>query len=609
MPNRKYQWVLISLASLLSLKVFLAILWQYRWYFPPDFDASPFLSGRRYTFDAVYQTAFYGHLASSPLALILAVASLVTSRFRGSARWHRRLGYTQFVLVFVFVVPTSLMMSVRAYGGTPAVCGFVVQSLLTMSFCLLTAITAMRRSLESHRIWAIRLCLLLWSPILLRLIAGTLILLQAESQLAYQVNAWVSWLLPLALFETRGYWMKLPSQAKTTRVALAAHRGGFTLMELLVAVAIVGVILGLLLPAVRSSSEAARRMSCSNNFKQLGLGLHNYHSAFARLPIQMGGTRSQKNNGRTRAPGNNGLRLSGWVGVLPFIEQQGLWSTISENGAVFHQRKAFQPMGPAPCSTHYVPWRTEVSTLRCPSDPGIDAPALARTNYAFCLGDATKWIDTGALRWDANGKTWTELDQETVSASARGMMVPRSHTRFRDVLDGLSNTVLAAEIVTDLGDRDVRSVAPLRQYEIHDNPISCRPFVSADRPKFWTDKEDIVFGDPKHRRGFRWADGAAYLTGFNTILPPNRELCLLGDESGIGALPPSSRHQGGTHVLMGDGSVIFITDSIEHGESSNGTVYFGATGAQSPGTESPYGLWGAMGTRAQAEEMDDTIDW
>ncbi len=101
-------------------------------------------------------------------------------------------------------------------------------------------------------------------------------------------------------------------------------------MELLVVIAIIGVLVGLLLPAVQAAREAARRMSCSNNFKQIGLGLHNYHSAYDKLPLAGAGTQPTVATDAwvATATGNN-LRLSMLVGTLPFIEQQALWEQIS----------------------------------------------------------------------------------------------------------------------------------------------------------------------------------------------------------------------------------------------------------------------------------------
>lgn len=108
-------------------------------------------------------------------------------------------------------------------------------------------------------------------------------------------------------------------------------------------------------------------------------------------------------------------------------------------------------------------------------------------------------------------------------------------------------------------------------------------------------------------RGYRWANGNAPYTAINTILPPNKELCIAFGHTGLGILPPSSRHQGGCHILMGDGAVIFITDSIEAGDSTNGTVRFGESGNRAEGSKSPYGLWGAIGTKASREVIKEEL--
>ncbi len=115
---------------------------------------------------------------------------------------------------------------------------------------------------------------------------------------------------------------------------------GFTLVELLVVIAIIGVMVGLLLPAVQAAREAARRMTCGNNFKQIGLALHNYHAAYDKLPKGSGGTGTDQLHASipssiTWAAANQG-RLSGLVQILPFMEQQALWDQISnpfQNGS------------------------------------------------------------------------------------------------------------------------------------------------------------------------------------------------------------------------------------------------------------------------------------
>ncbi|SMP72313.1 prepilin-type N-terminal cleavage/methylation domain-containing protein/prepilin-type processing-associated H-X9-DG domain-containing protein [Neorhodopirellula lusitana] len=410
---------------------------------------------------------------------------------------------------------------------------------------------------------------------------------------------------------------------------------GFTLVELLVVIAIIGVLVGLLLPAVQAAREAARRMSCSNNFKQIGLGLHNYHSAYNQLPTQGAGTRSatdhhwwgDKNDGNLH-------RLSFLVGVTPFIEQQAIWEQMSNKSSINTDNDPagysggwgtpalpWNEFGPTPDRRMYVPWSSEIPGFRCPSDPGTGLPALGRTNYAACMGDSIVWSNKGYLDIRGSGspavnnfKT-NETYSKRTRGSLRGMFVTMKPTGFRDMLDGLSNTIACGEIATDLGDRDVRTSlthkagAVLSEGVIRENPSACQddstPLIDPARPQFW--HTDTPLGNQAYGRGYRWHDAMATFSGCFAILPPNSESCIYDDNQpfwGSGVLGMSSRHQGGAHVLMGDGAVKFITDSVEAGDSRAGMVYHDGSGAQSPGSASPYGLWGSLGTRASREVIE-----
>ncbi len=402
---------------------------------------------------------------------------------------------------------------------------------------------------------------------------------------------------------------------------------GFTLVELLVVIAIIGVLVGLLLPAVQAAREAARRMSCSNNFKQIGLAIHNYHSAYKQLPMHLGGTGDDL-QGADRyylaSDRTNNRQLSIFVGLTPFFEQQALWEQIANPNTVdlsnpgTPRSPAWPPMGPTPTdednigpstntrNTAYQPWMTEIPTLRCPSDPGRGTPAMGRTNYAACLGDANRFHDAGPY---SSRLVLDSYRAQEIRASGRGVFVSRTESKFRDVLDGMSNTIMAAEIATDLGDRNIRtrpnsSPSPT---DIQDLPTFCRPDIDPERPQFWAPGVSTLVAE-NQCRGYRWASGNAPFSMMNTILPPNKEVCLAFGATGLGIAPPSSQHQGGVHVLMADAAVIFISDSIEAGNSDQGTVRRSRTGPRAPGQVSPYGLWGALGTKASKETISEELN-
>ncbi|TWT85183.1 DUF1559 domain-containing protein [Neorhodopirellula pilleata] len=412
--------------------------------------------------------------------------------------------------------------------------------------------------------------------------------------------------------------------------SLHSRKRGFTLVELLVVIAIIGVLVGLLLPAVQAAREAARRMSCSNNFKQIGLAIHNYHSAYNQLPMQGGGTIDNTTADYWRPSEiSNMNKLSFLVGLTPFIEQQAIWEQISNpmnvdslgnsppaanpSGSVQARRSGgpFPAMGPTPEDIAYIPWATQLSTLRCPSDPGTGLPSLGRTNYAACLGDSP---DRAQGDWQRNAGVWRHNPglAEEVRASMRGVFRSGYTTKFRDILDGLANTIAAGEIATDLGDSDTRTrpIAHGAWNFIRQTPPvenRCKPSIDPQRPQFWVGGTNLV--GATDGRGYRWADYNLIYSTFLTANPPNKAVCTEQNAGGSGWWSASSRHQGGVHVLMADGAVKFITDSIESGAGVNGTVpgQFIHNRWNGNGEGSKFGLWGALGTRAAKEVIDEEI--
>lgn len=375
-------------------------------------------------------------------------------------------------------------------------------------------------------------------------------------------------------------------KVKLHDIAPVRKRRGFTLVELLVVIAIIGVMVGLLLPAVQAAREAARRMSCSNNFKQMGLGLHNYHAAYNGLPKQCGG--SMNPAGTIRSNVNH---LSFLIGLLPFVEQQALWESISNPSTI--GATVYPAMGPEPWDVAYTPWRTTVASYRCPSDPAQNIQgAFGLTNYAACVGDAKPWTNNGGVNTDGSN-----ANMNAASQYMRGVFQTRRFTGFRDILDGTSNTIMCAEITCDNGLREIKGQPVFNAGPVATNPShpDCSGPTKIDpaRPQFYTATANIL-PNPDWRRGRQWAMGLPMYTSVNTVKPPNRESCIEGGaDNNDGLYTASSRHQGGCHVLMADGAVRFITESIDAGNQNSSNDV--------PGGMSPYGLWGALGTIAAKE--------
>ncbi len=384
---------------------------------------------------------------------------------------------------------------------------------------------------------------------------------------------------------------------------LKLSRHAFTLVELLVVIAIIGVLVGLLLPAVQAARESARRMQCSNNMRQLGLALHNYHSAYNTLPSQSAGTSGDRwSEGGGHAGGNarlhNRLRLAWTIPVLPFIEQDPLYDKISNqlsDGAGPLPDGSWPAFGPSPYVGVYEPWRVQVPGYLCPSDTGRvrRGNQRARLNYAACVGDAVRGTH-GGFGDERN----------------RGAFRARYFIRFRDIVDGQSNTIALGEFVVDAGMREINAGAAINVGpRVSQVPAECREtVVNPTDARYYADSAQMSGPNGGTPRGLQWNDGLPHFTGFNTVMPPNGPSCMNGGSGSFGIYSAGSRHTGGINIVMADGSVQFATDSIDAGNQNSGP--YTAAGADSDfsagafGGESPFGVWGALGSRNGKETVN-----
>ena len=195
-------------------KVLVSIVWEYRLYFPANFDAA-FLVGREKTFVGLYRIAFYLHILTGPVVVVLAAGLMLTggrARFRKFHRWSGRL---LVLVVLAAIVPSGFVMAQYALSGPVAGVGFALQTVATATSAIAAIRCARAKNFAHHQLWAVRCFILLSSPLLFRIVGGTLYVFDLESSMAYTLNAWLSWSIPLCLFEAfRRY--KLPQTIQHT---------------------------------------------------------------------------------------------------------------------------------------------------------------------------------------------------------------------------------------------------------------------------------------------------------------------------------------------------------------------------------------------------------
>jgi len=328
------------------------------------------------------------------------------------------------------------------------------------------------------------------------------------------------------------------------------RRTGFTIVELLVVVAIIGVLIALLLPAVQVARESARRSACTNNLKQLGLAMHGY-AGTTKGVFPMNG--NPPNAGVTWNPWE---RLSAHYKLLPFLELQSLFDRFNLNGTW-----AANLSGPI---------QTKVPTFLCPSAlvakpqaPGFDYGGPG-SNYGWCSGSGP--YTTG----------YPNLDD------LNGIMNIRVARSMRNVTDGLSKTLMAAELVAGTGFSQGGGGSPTgpATYPFDVFYAGDAPYVAIADKRFPTRAEltaigtaalAMAGGGSRGNNGTLWAWYAATHSMFNAAAPPDWEYPTAGgrccpgyaDDWWFGVVPPRSRHVNISNVLFCDGAVRQASGSVD----------------------------------------------
>jgi prepilin-type N-terminal cleavage/methylation domain-containing protein/prepilin-type processing-associated H-X9-DG protein len=320
-------------------------------------------------------------------------------------------------------------------------------------------------------------------------------------------------------------------------------RPAFTLIELLVVIAIIAILIGLLLPAVQKVREAAARAQCTNNLKQLGLAMHNYEGAIGRMPPAF----------ITTVP-------PAWTGLPPYFFS---WSALAQLNPYLEQTNIYNTMDLT--QPIYVPPNFTISPANqfavaqlvklflCPSDQmravssDYGVSTIGPTNYAVCVGSGTT---------NGGPPFGSPLNSD-------GMFTAGNGFRITDVTDGSSNTAMMSESLLGAGPQNASGAMPsvpnavqtVYAYTGFGTPLSDAACAGASQ---WN-VSDL--------RGFMWASGEMRCASYNHYYTPNAPIydCVTNDLTTYTSMAfraARSRHTGGVNVLLGDGSVHFVSQSV-----------------------------------------------
>ena len=345
------------------------------------------------------------------------------------------------------------------------------------------------------------------------------------------------------------------------------RRRGFTLIELLVVIAIIAVLIALLLPAVQSAREAARRLQCTNNLKQIGLALHNYHDIHLTFPMGAGSGMQDYQVYQAKQA------WSSLAAILPQLELTPIYNACNFSWGINAGGTSMARY------INETVWSTQIKTFLCPSDPNAGAAQLvASNNYYGSVGTTTNLSNSNA----------SIASMANVPTS--GFFAFQRSYSLRDCTDGLSNTVAYSEAVVGaatqafgqrrIGLKQVSSIpASALLTDASSNPTATLTGIAACTAAW----KGGGGGSVDIQRGKLWSHGCIAQSLFNTVVTPNSSLdqwthCSNINSTALGNYSNAdSFHPGGVNTLMGDGSVRFFKDGLSQR------------------------IWWALGTRAGGE--------
>lgn len=374
----------------------------------------------------------------------------------------------------------------------------------------------------------------------------------------------------------------------------------FTLVELLVVIAIIGILIALLLPAVQAAREAARRMQCTNNLKQLGIAFHNYHDALGAFPCARYGIEYYS---------ASSAMLSFHTMLLPFAEQMGVFEAYMAGKTIRgHNGTASTLVAESyPSTTTALLANTVISYLSCPSDPNARIPYINNIQKSSYMGSSGDALYANMDNSNNNRGFFHSLRFNNGNNVNIIYSVEPVWRTVGDILDGTSNTFAMSETVTGRNSNEsilkanIACLEPLLGTSGSITPAICMDVRDPLDKRLFIETYRFQTAGTSMARGAVFSVGQPQNMFFNTVMPPNSPNCRLapvtGNTSRNGLSSASSEHASGVNCLLVDGSVRFVAETVDCGNLATTTDPNSSLGP------SPFGVWGAMGSIQGGESI------